>query len=484
MGLRRSSPAKWLVWTLLIVVGVFGWIYPARAQAPTPGRPVYIYLFWGDGCPHCAKAKVFFENLVTRYPEVIIRDFEVYYNSDNQQLFLSMMQKYGVEQSYVPTIFIGHFYLQGYSEAADPEIEKAVAYCLENGCADPREGIPGFPAASATPIETLPPLSESDPPVLTATPTRVPGETTMEPADLTQTGGQDHVLEIPLIGKVDLDLQSITLSTVLIAFVDGFNPCSMWVLSMLMALTLHTGSRKKVLLIGLVFLSVTALIYALFIAGLFSVLKIASFLGWIQVLVALVALFFGLVNIKDYFCYKEGISFTIAEDKKSGIFKRMRAVMDAGWSFWGLVGATIVLAAGVSMVEFSCTAGFPVLWVNLLNAQNISGMAFVYLLLLYMVVYQLDISAVFLSAVVSLRASRLEEKHGRILKLAGGMLMIALSILMLIDPSLLNNLRSSLLVFGAAFAATLLVLFIHRVLLPKFGIQIGTEPVRKHKSHK
>jgi len=40
----------------------------------------------------------------------------------------------------------------------------------------------------------------------------------------------------------------------------------------------------------------------------------------------------------------------------------MRAVMDASQSFSGLVGATIALAVGVSMVEFSCTAGFPVIW--------------------------------------------------------------------------------------------------------------------------
>jgi hypothetical protein len=57
------------------------------------------------------------------------------------------------------------------------------------------------------------------------------------------------------------------------------------------------------------------LIYALFIAGLFSVLRITSFLGWIQVVVALIAFFFAMINIKDYFWYKEGLSFTISEDK-------------------------------------------------------------------------------------------------------------------------------------------------------------------------
>jgi uncharacterized membrane protein YbhN (UPF0104 family) len=93
---------------------------------------------------------------------------------------------------------------------------------------------------------------------------------------------------------------------------------------MLLALTLHTGSRKKVFIIGILFLTVTAGIYALFIAGLFSIFKITSAMGWIRIIVALIALFFALVNIKDYFWYKEGISFTIADEKKPGILREWR----------------------------------------------------------------------------------------------------------------------------------------------------------------
>ncbi len=244
---------------------------------------------------------------------------------------------------------------------------------------------------------------------------------------------------------------------------------------MLLALTLHTGSRKKVLLIGIIFLTVTAGIYGLFIAGLFTMFKVISFVGWIQVVVALVALFFALVNIKDYFWYKEGISFTIADDKKPGIFQRIRRLMDASQSFWGLAGGTVVLAAGVSLVEFSCTAGFPVLWSNLLVSQNVSALTFVLLLLFYLLIYQLDELGIFFVAVFSMRASKLEEKQGRILKLVGGMLMLALAGVMLINPNLMNNLSSSLVVFGIAFGATLLILLVHRTILPKFGIHIGTE---------
>ena len=462
-----------LVAWCLVALAFVAWSIPVRAQSPAPEHPVTIYLFWGEGCPHCAKAKPYYESLEAKYPGLTLKTFEVYYDEDNQQLFVLMAQKFGLEQLGVPTMFIGPHYLQGYSEEMNEAIEQAVVHCLENGCADAAEGIPGL-APTAAPTATTAPESTATP---ENTVTPVPDGLVATSDPPAQQGSLDssHSVEIPLIGSLNLNLQSAALSTMLIAVVDGFNPCSIWVLSMLLALTLHTGSRKKVLIIGLIFLTVTAAIYALFIAGLFSVLKVASFLGWIRVVVALVALFFALVNIKDYFWYKQGLSFTIAEHKRAGIFRRIRVVMDASQTFWGLAGATVVLAAGVSMVEFSCTAGFPVLWVNLLTAQNVGIASFVLLLLLYMFIYQLDELVIFFSAVASLKASRLEEKHGRLLKLAGGMLMLALSVVMLANPALMNRLNSSLLIFGMAALATLLVLFVHRVILPRFGIRIGTE---------
>lgn len=457
---------------ILLQIVIFGLVFsvkPVQAQTPAPEYPVYVYMFWGETCPHCAAAKPFLESLPASYPNVIYQNFEVYNSEDNRQFFLNMAEKYGIEQLGVPTIFIGPYFVQGYSQELDQQIIEVVIHCTQNDCVDAAEGV------ARTVVDT----AESMAIVPTATPIPVNPEPSQMPTSQPESLLQSQSIEIPFFGKIDLAPKSAAFSTILIALVDGFNPCSLWVLSMLIALTLHTGSRKKVFTIGIIFLTVTAIIYALFIAGLFSILKIASFLGWIQAVVAIIALFFALVNIKDYFWYKEGLSFTIAEDKKSGIFKKMRSVVDASQSFWGLVGATVVLAAGVSLVEFSCTAGFPMVWVNLLNAQNISGSMFVLLLLLYMLIYQLDELAIFFSAVVTLKASRLEEKQGRLLKLIGGMLMLTISVVMLVNPALMNNLVSSLAIFGLSILATLLVLILHRFVLPKLGIHIGTEYKKK-----
>lgn len=428
----------------------------AQDQPPQENKAI-IYMFWGDGCPHCAEAKPYLEGLAQRFPWVELRFFEVWYDEDNRVLFEKMAAAYGFEARYVPTIFIGAQHWVGYNKSINPDIEKAVRECHEQGCPDAGAGVI-FPAQ---------PTPAASQPTVAAQP-------------------QAETLTLPLIGSVDLSRQSLAVSTALIAFVDGFNPCSVWVLTMLLALTLHTGSRRKVVIIGVVFLTVTAAVYALFIAGLFTIFTFISFVGWIRVVVALVALFFAAVNIKDYFFYKEGLSFTIADEKKPGIARGIRRVMDSSQSLWGLIGATIALAAGVSLVEFSCTAGFPVLWSNLLAANQVQPLTFVLLLLLYMLIYQLDELAIFFVAVFTLKASRLEEKHGRILKLVGGVLMLTLAVVMVLNPNLLDDLSTALIVFAAAFALTGLILLVHRRILPRFGIWIGTEahPRRRHAARK
>ena len=427
---------------------------PTVTMSPTKEiPPLKIYFFWGEGCPHCAKAKPFLEQLTITYPKTVLESFEIYYVAENQELLRNMGEKYGFSPRYVPTIFIGDDHWEGFSDAIQSQIEAAVQACTVTGCPDAGEGVIG-----ASIIQE---------------------EKQIEAPAIETPEVREELLSIPLIGEVDLGRQSLLLSTILISFIDGFNPCSIWVLSILLAITLHSGSRKKVLIIGLVFITVTAAVYALFISGLFTVLTFISFSGWIQVIVALVALFFAIINIKDYFWYREGLSLTIDEKKKPGIYQRIRRVLDAGDSIGGLVGGTIILAAGVSLVEFSCTAGFPVLWTNLLAAQKVTTGTFIFLLLVYMLIYQLDELGIFLVSVFTLRSSKLEEKHGRILKLIGGVLMLTLAGVMLINPGLMNNLGSSVIIFGIAFAITILVLLIHRYLLPKFGINVGTESSKK-----
>ncbi len=454
MGMR----GKLLLLILLLVAPLAFGVEPVQAQN-APQEQVILYIFWGDGCPHCRAERAFLAELVVDYPQIVVRDYEVYYNEVNRLYLSQMLAEHGLEPSGVPTTFIHDRYWIGFSENVARQIEETVVTCLEMACTDPGVGVV--------------PMDAQPEPEIAAADTN----TALSPVENTIT--------LPLIGVINLDNLSLGVSTALISFVDGFNPCSLWVLSLLLGLVIHSGSRRKIVIVGLTFLTVTSAVYILFIVGLFSVFSFVGFMGWIQVGVALLALAFALINIKDYFWYKKGVSLTIADKHKPKIYRDMRGLLVGDKSTPALIAATAVMALGITLVELPCTSGLPVLWTNLIAAHEVTALNFVLLLGLYMLIFLADELIVFVSVVFTLKASKFEEKQGRLLKLIGGMVMLVLAIVLLIDPAIMNNIVSSLLVFGVAFIAAVVILVLHRRILPHYGIYIGTETLtdKTSKSH-
>ena len=256
-------------------------------------------------------------------------------------------------------------------------------------------------------------------------------------------------VDVPFVGSVDVGGSSLVVATLLIGFVDGVNPCSLWVLSMLLALVLHSGSRTRTVTVGLVFLAVTSALYGLYMVGAYSALDYVDEAHWIRFVVAVVAGTFGVLHLKEYVTHR-GPSLTIADQKKPGMYKRMRQLARPERSLPAVLGGTVALAVGVSLAETPCTAGLPLLWTDLLSSRDVSAAGAVVLFVLYLAMFLLDELVIFGIAVVTLRSAKLQERQGRMLQLASGTLMVALALTMLFAPQLLESLAGTSMVFGLA----------------------------------
>ena len=106
---------------------------PMAAFAKT--KPIELYFFEGQGCPHCARMKSFVEGLKSDYPDLKVYDFEVYFNAENQALFRKMAEAYGVNSNGVPAIFIGEEAIFGENFEM---VKNAVEKCSREECTSPR----------------------------------------------------------------------------------------------------------------------------------------------------------------------------------------------------------------------------------------------------------------------------------------------------------------------------------------------------------
>jgi cytochrome c biogenesis protein CcdA len=238
----------------------------------------------------------------------------------------------------------------------------------------------------------------------------------------------------------------------------------LWVLSILLALVLHGGSRRRVLAVGTVFLVVTSAMYGLYIVGFYSVLRYAQFLPWIQRGVAVLVGVMGLLQLKDVVAFHRGPTLGVPERAKPGMYQRMRRLAETDRTLPVVLGATATLAVGVSLLETPCTLGLPLLWTDLLARSDVPPAEAVLLFVVYLVAFLIDELVVFAVVVVTMRAVRLQERHGRALKLVSGVVMISLAVVLLVRPTLLESVSGALIVFGAAAVIASVGLVVDRAL--------------------
>lgn len=88
---------------------------------------INIYLFYGEGCPHCEELKKFLNSLGNKEKSYFnIYTFEVWNNSTNQQFMKDSAKSLNKEVSGVPFLIIGNKTFEGYSESMNIKIKKAI----------------------------------------------------------------------------------------------------------------------------------------------------------------------------------------------------------------------------------------------------------------------------------------------------------------------------------------------------------------------
>jgi hypothetical protein len=201
----------------------------------------------------------------------------------------------------------------------------------------------------------------------------------------------------------DIGMPAFTLA---MGLLDGLNPCSMWVLLLMISLLAPLNDRRRMIAIAGTFVLVQGIAYFLFMTAwlnLFADRAVAS-----QLVIAAIAIGFGLINVKDFFAVRwGGISLGILEKAKRGIYNRMRGILHADSLFTAVIGAA-VLAVLVQLVEFLCTSGFTAPFTRILTLRELDSASYYGYLLLGNAAYMLMTSRSCRSA--SMLSRRLQER--------------------------------------------------------------------------
>lgn len=384
-------------------------------------NPLNIYLFWGDGCPHCAKEKTFLAEILPKYPEAKLYDFEIYRDQNNISLMQKASDKLNANASGVPFLIIGDKDFIGFSDGStDKEIEDQIQKCINNGCPD----------SIASIINST--NSGTDTPTPTPTPT-----STNQPIDEQPSGNKEKIVKLPIIGEINALNYSLPLLAVIIGTLDGFNPCAMWTLLFLISLLLGLKNRRRMWLLGGTFILASAFVYFLFMAAWLQLILFLGFVMWVRILIGGLAIAGGGYNVRSYLKDRNqsGCKVTGSE-KRQRTFAKMKAIAQQN-SLWLALGGIILLAFAVNLVELVCSAGFPVIFTQVLALSDLATWQYYGYILLYIFFFMIDDMIIFAIAMFTLKATGLSTKYGKISSLVGGIIMIIIGLILVLKPELL-----------------------------------------------
>ncbi len=370
---------------------------------------VPVYVFWQEGCPHCERAKTALAEIDAEIGTVEPVFIELGVSEKNDAIFAETISLLGAERAAVPFVVIGGGYEIGFAASGitAARYRRMIALCRDAPCADPVGSLIEGQAMSAV-GPTAPPAAR----------------------DLGR-------VELPLIGEVDLGALSLPLLTVVLAGVDGFNPCAMWVLALLIGLLLGVREAKRMWILGAVFLAATGVMYFAVMAAWLNIVLWLGAVGWLRLAISALAIGAGFYYLREYWTNPEGVCRVTPSGRRKRISEAFRAMVEQPnltIAALGVAGLAIV----VNLVELACSAGLPAIYTQSLSMHDLPMGAYYGYLLLYLSIFLLDDTIIFVAAMLTLRAAVATGRFSRLSHLIGGIVLLALGVVMALRPDLLS----------------------------------------------
>lgn len=372
---------------------------------------VNIYLFHSYTCKHCKEEIKLLDELEKEYDNIKVYKYEVNENG-NGELLKNISEIMGSKVTGTPYTIIGNKVFSGYDyENSKGRFKGAIEYYSKYGYEDKvGEYISSIPLPSYEVKDTDPDVDEYI---------------------------NDYIsykVKLPLIGEVKLKNLTLPLITVVIGLADGFNPCAMWVLLFLISMLIGMKDKKRMWILGSTFLLTSALIYLIFMMSWLNLANLLISVVWVRVIIAIVSLVGGIINLRGYIKHRKVSGCDVVDDKKRNkIITRIKKFTTEK-NFWLAILGVIVLAISVNVVELACSAGLPVMFIEILSLNNLTAIEEIIYIVLYMLFFLLDDFVVFVIAMTTLSLTGVSSKYGNLSKLIGGILMLFIGLLLMFKP--------------------------------------------------
>ncbi len=343
---------------------------------------INIYLFYSKTCKHCHEEEEYLNELKEKYQDKInIYKYEVTENIQNKKIMQELKNTFDIANNGVPFTVIGENYILGFNETYKEEFITIINKYLSDN------------------------------------------------TDNTNKNKTTENYNIPIIGKTN----SVILIAIILGFIDGFNPCAMWILLLLINMCISIKDKKKMITVCLTFIITSGLIYFLSMIGLGLIIDLTT-ITYIRNVIAVLAIILGIYNLLTFIKERNKTGCHIVKnEKRKNIISKINNILKHN-NILLLIGGAFLLATSVNIIEMACSLGFPTIFLEILTINKIKGLLKILYLLIYIFFYLIDDLIVFIISIKAFSAKGISTKYNKYVHLIGGIIMIILGLLLILKP--------------------------------------------------
>ena len=349
-------------------------------NSKTEEGKINLYFFRMDGCPHCAEEEIWLKDIKEKYNDYLnVYEYEVKNNKTNRKYYneIKKVLNDDVTKS-VPYTVIGKNYFVGFSETVGVQIENKIKELINDN------------------------VNNED-------------------------------VKIPILGNVNKKKVSIPLVAMILGAVDGFNPCAMWILLLLINMCISIKDKKKMRIVGFTFILSSGLVYFLSMLGIGFIIDLSTVI-YIRNIIAILAVILGIYNLYVYIkTRKDTGCHVMKKEKRKNIITRINKILSNKSLILMILGTTI-LSVSVNLVELACSFGFPTIFLEILTLNKIMGLNKVLYLLIYIFFYIIDDLIILILSLKAFETKGISTKYNKYVNLIAGILLVIMGILLIFKP--------------------------------------------------
>lgn len=362
-----------------------------------------VHVFVHPECPHCHEQAKFLDKIKPEYSDISVEQHDITIR-DNMNLMLEYANKFNIPMSKLGTPFL------------------VTPYDYEIGFANER-------ISGDRLIMLLEEIRER----------RLIAES--ESSDVIEKDSReeefDRIVDLPFFGKVDVLDTSLPVLTAILGLSDGFNPCAMWVLVYLISIIIGMEDRRKIWLLVGAFVFSSGVLYFMFMTAWLNVFLYLGYVRKLSLAVGLGAVYFGATMLYDFIRNKGQLQCKLeGNETRNRTMQKIRELAQAQLSVVTILGI-IVLAFVVNSIEFVCSAALPAIYTHVLTQANLPLVSYYGYMLLYTLFFMLDDLIVFGFAAFAVNKF-VGTKYANISHLIGGIVMLALGVMLVFFPEYLR----------------------------------------------